>query len=336
MDSRKLVRQTLEFENKTGRVPQHLWYLPWAADAYPNELAKIKNDFPDDIAHCPSKHAPSPVARGNLCEVGESVDAWGCKFTNIQAGIIGEVREPIVADEEWEDVSRVNFPVEELAFSVEEANAFCRSTDKFVLAGCCPRVFEQLQFIRGTEELYVDLMLRPKGFIQFMDKMKAFYLEQAEKWAKTEVDALFFMDDWGSQNSLLINPAIWDELFLPFYRELIQIAHRNGKKIFMHSDGHILAAYNQLVDAGLDAINSQIFCMGIDNLAQYAGKITFWGELDRQNLLAHATPDEVRAAVQELYAKLWKDGGCIAQCEFGIGGKPENVRAMYETWASLR
>ena len=336
MDSRKLVHMTLEFENKTERVPQHLWSLPWASERFPNELDRIRRDFPDDIAHAPSKHAPSPVAKGRAFEVGEYVDEWGCRFTNIQAGIIGEVREPIVTDEEWEDVSQVNFPVEQLAFDIDEANAFCRSTDKFVLAGSCPRIFEQLQFIRGTEQLYIDLLTQPAGFIQFMDKMKNFYLELAEKWAQTEVDALFFMDDWGSQKSLLINPALWDELFLPFYRELIQIAHRKGKKIFMHSDGHILSAYPQLIEAGLDAVNSQIFCMGIDEVAKYAGQITFWGELDRQNLLAHASVDEVKAAVRELYAKLWKNGGCIAQCEFGIGGKPENVYAMYETWAQMQ
>ena len=336
MDSRKLVYQTLEFENKTGRVPRHLWSLPWAAEAYPNELKKLEQDFPGDIAHCPSNHKPSPIAKGSAFAVGEFVDEWGCRFTNIQSGIIGEVREPIVTDEEWEDTTQVRIPVEKLDFSIEDANAFCRSTDRFVLAGCCPRIFEQMQFMRGTAELYIDLMTRPSGFIAFMDKMKTFYLELAEKWAKTEVDALFFMDDWGSQQSLLINPAIWNELYLPFYQDLIQIAHRNGKKIFMHSDGHILAAYPQLVEAGLDAINSQIFCMGIDNLAPFAGKITFWGELDRQNLLAHATIGEVHQAVEELYAKLWKDGGCIAQCEFGIGGKPENVRAMFDAWAGAR
>ena len=333
MNPRSLVHATLEFENKTNRAPKHLWYLPWAETRYPAEIAALRRDYPDDIVGCPSKHAPSPVAKGDIYAAGESTDDWGCVFTGIQPGIIGEVRHPIVDDEEWEDVSRVHIPVEQLAFDKDEANAFCRGTDKFVHSGCCPRIFEQLQFIRGTEQLYIDLLTQPPGFLAFMDKMKVFYLELAERWAQTEVDALFFMDDWGSQKSLLISPALWSELFLPFYKELIDIAHRHGKKAFMHSDGHILSVLPLLADAGLDAVNSQIFCMGIDEVAAYAGKITFWGELDRQNLLAHATPGEVKAAVREVRAKLWKNGGCIAQCEFGIGGRPENVRAMFEAWA---
>ncbi|MDA0322938.1 MAG: hypothetical protein O2923_09520 [Verrucomicrobia bacterium] len=39
---------------------------------------------------------------------------------------------------------------------------------------------------------------------------------------------------------------------------------RDTEKIFMHSDGHILEIYPDLVEIGIDAVNSQIFCMGID------------------------------------------------------------------------
>jgi hypothetical protein len=86
---------------------------------------------------------------------------------------------------------------------------------------------------------------------------------------------------------------------------------------------------------GIDAVNSQIFCMGVDHLATFAGRITFWGEIDRQHLLAHATPDDVANAVRTVHAALWRDGGCIAQCEFGAGARPENVRRVFSTWDEL-
>jgi len=57
-----------------------------------------------------------------------------------------------------------------------------------------------------------------------------------------------------------------------------------GKKIFMHSDGHTLDIYPDMVELELDAFNSQIFCMGVQELAPFAGKITFWGEIDRQHV----------------------------------------------------
>jgi len=125
---------------------------------------------------------------------------------------------------------------------------------------------------------------------------------------------------------------LWREWFKPLYRDYVQIAHGHGKKIFMHSDGYILDVIPDLIEIGVDALNSQIFCMGLDQLAQFAGQITFWGEIDRQHLLATGTPAEVDQAVRAVYRQLWRNGGCIAQCEFGPGGQPANVRQVFETW----
>ena len=166
----------------------------------------------------------------------------------------------------------------------------------------------------------------------FIEKMHDFYCRYLTKLAQTDVDGLQIMDDWGSQQALLINPATWRELFRPIYRDYIDIAKKYGKKIFMHSDGYILDIIPDLIDLGLDALNSQIFCMGIDRLKQFRGKITFWGEMDRQNLLVRGTPQQIRAAVQSVYENLWNGGGCIAQCEFGPGANPENVMAVYAAW----
>ena len=169
----------------------------------------------------------------------------------------------------------------------------------------------------------------------FMATLHAFYCDLLAVWAHTDVDALRIMDDWGSQRSLLISPAMRRTYFAPMYRDYAQIAHAAGKKFFMHSDGHILAIYPDLIEIGVDALNSQIFCMGIEQLASFAGKITFWGEIDRQHLLAFATPDAVEAVVRQVYAQLWRNGGCIAQCEFGAGAQPANVERVFATWANI-
>lgn len=82
-------------------------------------------------------------------------------------------------------------------------------------------------------------------------------------------------------------------------------------------------------------MNSQIFCMGVENLTPFAGRITFWGEIDRQWLLPRGAPDDIDRAVRQAHEHLWRKGGCIAQCEFGAGAKPENVRQMFESWNRL-
>jgi uroporphyrinogen decarboxylase len=334
MNSREIVYKTLNFDNPE-RVPRQLWVLPWAENNYPEKLGIIKRDYPDDIITAPGFNKVLPLTQGDPYEIGMYIDDWGCKFTSIQKGVIGEIKDPLIRGEEYEDIDALRVPIENLSINIDRINDFCLNTDKFVMAGACPRPFEQLQFIRGTEQLYVDLMLRPEGLTKVIDLMHVYYCELLTVWAQTEVDALMFMDDWGSQRSLLIDPKLWGEIFKPLYKDYIDIAHKYNKKIFMHSDGYILDIIPELIEMGLDAVNSQIFCMGVENLIKFKGKITFWGEIDRQNILPHGSLDDIRNAVKSVKENLWEKGGCIAQCEFGPGGNPDNVYEVYKTWNGI-
>ena len=332
MQPRELVKRALELDSPP-RVPRQLWVLPWAEENHPQELAKIREEFPDDIVNCPDcLQEPSPV-EGDPHKPGRYVDEWGCIFENKQSGYIGEVKQPVFTD--WKDFQKVRVPIERLSVDIDQVNAFCREADEFVIAGTCPRPFERLQFIRKSENLFIDLVEKPPELLELLAKIHDLYCREMELWAKTEVDALMFMDDWGAQSSLLISPAMWRDIFKPLYKDYIDIAHRHGKYIFMHSDGYILDIIPDLIELGLDGLNSQIFCMGLENLRQFRGEITFWGEIDRQWLLPHGEPKGIAAAVRQVKDALYQDGGVIAQCEFGPGAKPENVYQVYATWQEL-
>jgi uroporphyrinogen decarboxylase len=330
MTSRELVRRTLDLQ-APPRVPRQLWVLPWAERAYPAELAAIRERFPDDIVRCPSFLKTPLRTSGDEYAPGLFVDEWGCRFESRQAGIIGEVKEPLIKD--WREAGRVRVPAERLGLDVAAVDRYCEATDAFLYSYPLIRPFELLQFIRGPENLYVDLAERPDELFGLVRRIHAFFKEELELWAGTEVDALFFADDWGSQKSLLTSPALWREVFKPLYRDYAEIAHRHGKYAFMHSDGYITDIFPDLIEIGVDAINSQVFCMDLGELGRrFAGRITFWGEVDRQHLLPYGTPDAVAGAVRAAGAALWRNGGAVAQCEFGIGAKPENVAAVFETW----
>jgi len=67
--------------------------------------------------------------------------------------------------------------------------------------------------------------------------------------------------------------------------------------------------------------------------ARYKGRITFWGELDRQHILPFGTPEDVRAAVRRVQAALGDQrGGVIGQAEINKGYPIENIRAFFEAW----
>ena len=331
--SRELVWQTLRFESP-ARAPRQLWHLPWAEKRFPEALQAIRARYPADINGAPGFHSETPPTKGNATEVGIYSDEFGCEFTNIHEGVIGEVKNPIIRS--WqEDASRVRFPRELLTIDADKVNAWCATRSDFITAGCCPRPFERLQFLRGTADFYIDLMTRPPGMDAFIKELHAFNCALLELWAKTDVDALSFMDDWGSQKALLIAPQLWREIFKPMYRDFIQIAHGADKAIFMHTDGYTVDIFPDMIELGLDAINAQIFCMGVEKLRPFAGKITFWGEIDRQHILSEGTAQDAEAAVLSVYENLWRNGGCIAQCEFGPGGNPEAVAAVFAAWDRL-
>ncbi|NUN96336.1 MAG: methyltransferase [Candidatus Omnitrophica bacterium] len=330
MDSRERVRRTLEFDHP-DRIPRDLWVLPWARLNHPSELAAIERDFPWDTVCPPVEYSKPPRSEGDRHAAGTSRDEWGCAFTSIQDGAIGEVKDPLIRD--WEtDGAEYKFPVELLTFDRELVNRFCRANTLHVRAGFAAHPFERLQYLRGSGNLYLDLAARSEGFLPFLARLHAFNCELLEEWAKTEVDALSMLDDWGAQNALLISPKTWRELFKPLYREYVAIAHDHGKQMFMHSDGYIVDIYEDLIEIGVDALNSQVFCMGWEKLERFRGRITFWGEMDRQHLLPHATVEEIRAAVASFNRHFYQSGGVIAQCEFGLLARPENVRAALEAW----
>lgn len=330
MKARECVKRTLEFDSPE-RIPHQVWMLPWANDHYPEVVKRIQTDFPDDIVSSPAFCRTPPPGEGDRYAIGKSVDDWGCTFENIQKGAIGEVKEPQLTS--WDNVDDVRVPVERLSIDPQRINAFCKETDRFVLPCSFPRPFEQLQFIRGTVNLYLDLMDRPEGLDVLLARMHDFYLKELEVWAMTDVDGLFIMDDWGSQNALLISPDLWRELFKPLYKDYAELAKRHGKYVFMHSDGCITDIMEDLIEIGVQAVNSQVFCMGIDELSErFAGRITFWGELDRQQLLPAGTEQEVIDAVQAMKDKLYRNGGLIHQFEFGLGARPENVIAACKAW----
>ena len=330
MTSRELVIDALEFRSPE-RIPRQLWVLPWAERTWPAELAAIRKKYPDDIVQSPGFLTEPLKTSGDEYAPGVYVDEWGCRFESRQAGIIGEVKEPRIAA--WSDLDGLRLPEERLSVDVRKVDDFCAASGAFVHARTVVRPFELLQFLRGPENLYVDLAERPDGLFRLIEKVHRFFLEELELWASTDVDALFFADDWGSQNSLLISPVLWRELFKPLYRDYAEVAHRHGKYIFMHSDGHIAAIYPDIVEIGVDALNSQLFCMDVKELGRrFAGRITFWGEVDRQRLLPYGSPADVAAAVRIAKEALFRNGGVIAQCEFGIGARPENVAAVFENW----
>jgi uroporphyrinogen decarboxylase len=329
---RERVIRTLRFETP-DRVPRDLWTLPGVEAFRQEELDRVRAEYPSDFAGCEGVYGPSERARGDCNHVGDYVDEWGVTWTNAEPGVVGEVKKPVLADEA--EIARYRLPWELLdEADLARAERCCSRTSKFVKAGTYVRPFERLQFLRGTENVMIDLAYGTSSVMRLLERLHEFFVREMEMWAKTPVDGVSFMDDWGSQTALLISPDMWRAIFKPLYADYCRILHDAGKFVFFHSDGHIEAIYPDLIEVGVDALNSQLFCMDIEDLgAKYKGKITFWGEIDRQHLLPFGTSDQVKKGVRRVRRALDDGrGGVIAQCEWGIKDPAANIAAVFEAW----
>ncbi len=333
---RERVYRALRFESP-DRAPRQINALSSVHMFAESELAALNRDFPSDFGGAGGGLAPGDRRRGRPERKGRYVDDWGSVWEVAEDGVVGEVKDPPLA--EWSELDRYQPPWERIERA--DWDAVVRSCDqnvvgdqRFVLAWPDVRLFERLQFLRGTENVLMDMGEGTANFFKLRDMVHEFNCTVLQRMAQTNVDALMFMDDWGSQQGMLVSPQMWRDYFRSAYRDYCDIIRGGGKQVFMHSDGQIAAILPELVDLGVDALNAQLFCMDIEELARrYKGRITFWGEIDRQQVLPFGTIDDVRKAVGRVRRALDDGtGGVIAMCEWGLNDPVQNIRAVYEAW----
>ena len=332
MTSRERVIATLTFSNP-DRAPRHLWALPYVSLFRKEELDALMADYPMDLRGTQMSPGQADDDAQTTAKVGAYTDAWGSVWHVAEPGVIGEVREPAIA--EWSDLATFQPPWHLVRQrDLSHVNRECDTSSQFMLSDVTARPFERLQFLRGTENLFIDLAYGTAEVRQLLDMVHEYYLEDIRGWCQTNVDGVFVMDDWGTNQALLINPKTWRELFKPLYKDYCDMIHAAGKYAFFHTDGHTSAIYGDLIEVGFDAINSQLFVMDIEELARkYKGKVTFWGEIDRQYALPFGRPEDVREAVLRVRRALDDGtGGVIGQCEWGKDNARENVEMVFKTW----
>ena len=333
MNSRELVFRTLNFDFPQ-RIARQCWLLPWAEKKYPDDAARLAKEFPDDIIPAPGMYTKPQKFSGNKYDEGYYTDEWGCRFLNIQEGLIGVPSEPLIKT--WDQLGCLKPPQEMLAVDAKMVNAFCRATDKFIYSNSWVRPYERYQFIRTTELAMIDIAEESPEMKELIKIIHDHYLKEVEAWAKTDIDAIGIMDDWGMQKGMMVSPEYFRKYYKKIYKEYVEIAHHYKKYVFMHSDGNITEIIPDLIEVGIDALNSQLFCMNIEELGnRLRGKITFWGEIDRQNILVNGNKTEIEEAVNLVFNNLYSEGGVIGQCEFGPAAKPENIFYVFEAWNNV-
>ncbi len=91
-----------------------------------------------------------------------------------------------------------------------------------------------------------------------------------------------------------------------------------------------------LLELEVDVLNCQSSVMDLNQLKEYAGKICFRTDIDRQNVLPFVSPAEVKEFICDLFHYLGTpNGGIIACGEISEDVPLENIRAMYEAFTEF-
>lgn len=131
------------------------------------------------------------------------------------------------------------------------------------------------------------------------------------------VDIVKIGDDLGTQQSLLMSPAMYRSLLKPLHAELIaSIKARSAAKVFFHTDGDVFPLLDDLVEIGVDILNPiQTSAGKMADLAtlkaRYGRSLVLCGGIDTQRILPHGTPDEVAAEVRRVIGELGPGGGYL-------------------------
>jgi len=313
-------------------LPRDVWGGMYIAGMRSSDWNTLLDRFPMDFARPPSVLGQSERTHADG-GTGIRMDEWGSVWKTLQEGVSGEVTRPALAD--MGDLGAFRPPWEMVEnSSVEAVDDSCRATDCFTIGEIGPGPFERLQFLRGTQNLFLDLAEHSSDSMRLLEIVHEFYLRHVSLWCSSVVDSIAMGDDWGSQTGLLISPEMWRSLFRPLYSQYFDLIRRAGKRVFFHSDGMIRQIIPDLIDVGVDALNCQVFCMDIEELGRsFRGQVTFWGEIDRQSVLPFGTRGDVQAAVSRVCASLGSNaGGLIAQLHWGISDPLENILAAYQEW----
>lgn len=223
----------------------------------------------------------------------------------------------------------------------DRAKKLRESTDRAIIGLFGGNMFEIPQMLFRMDNYLMLLGLYPEKALRFAEKLCALHLKSLDKWLGAVgpfIDIIVFGDDLGGQSGPLISPRMYKEVIKPYHRKLWRHAKESADvKVMLHCCGGVRELMDDLIDAGLDAINPvQINAAGMDPgelKHEFGDKITFWGGgCDTRDFLPSGYPDQVADHVRELVRTLRSGGGFVFQQVHNILADvpPENVVAMFD------
>jgi hypothetical protein len=266
------------------------------------------------------------------------VTEWGYVWEKID-GTMGQPRSHPLTD--WSLLDAFVPPDAAAPGRFDDVPAFMEANrDRYLVGDLVITGFNIATFVRGFENTMEDLYLEPENLGRLLDMVFDFEAGIVDRFLALGVDAIYYGDDFGSQQGLLMSPALWREVVKPRYAKAFAQVHAAGKHVYFHCCGAIASILPDLIEIGADILNlNQPDIFGIDALAAYKGQVCFNCPVDHQTVAIHGTRDEIRAYVKRLHEGLGgPEGGFFGYIEeySSIGMSRENYEAIKEAFEDLK
>jgi uroporphyrinogen decarboxylase len=224
----------------------------------------------------------------------------------------------------------------------EQAEQYRAAGFPVVLKGFSAGLCEVALRVRGMENFLCDLMVEPEVTAALLDKLLELKLDfwtMALPELGDVVDVVLEADDYGTQESQLVPPDRFRDVFKPRLRELFAEIKRLAPhvKLLFHSCGNVREIIPDFIEIGVDILNPvHVTAAGMEPVAlkrDFGDALCFWGGgVDTQGVLPRGTPQEVRDNVRRNVEALAPGGGYVFNTVHNIQADvpPENIVAMYE------
>lgn len=176
-------------------------------------------------------------------------------------------------------------------------------------------IFETAWALRGLTQMLMDMAINPELANRILDIPYHYHLTAARRLVEMGVDMIWTGDDVGTQDRMLISPAMWRTYLKPrmanFVAELKAI--NPEVKVAYHTDGNVYPIVPELIEIGIDILNPvQPGSMDPAELKdEFGNRLCYWGTIDVQRTLPFGSPADVEAEVRRRLQTIGKGGGLV-------------------------